>query len=848
MEEDKQILKVIVEDQLKQAYLDYSMSVIIGRALPDVRDGLKPVHRRILFAMHELGLMHNKAFSKCARIVGTVLGDYHPHGDSSVYDALVRMAQDFNLRYPLIHGQGNFGSIDGFSAAAYRYTEAKLAKISQELLADIEKETVEFVPNFDNRLKEPLVLPAKLPNLLINGSSGIAVGMATNIPPHNINEICDALIFLVDNLEGNDSDLYQFVKGPDFPTGGIILGTNGIKSAYKTGKGKLIVRAKAELENKKIIITEIPYQVNKSMLIEKIADLVKEKIIEGISDIRDESDRHGLTIVIELKNSANGEVILNQLYKHSDLQVTFGVNMLALINGEPKVLSLKDILLEFIKHRKEIIVKRTKYDLKQAEERDHILQGLLIALQNIDAVVALIKKSKDVKEAREGLITNYILTEVQANAILDMKLSKLASLEHQKIIEEHNGLLIFIEECKKILNSEERIRAIIKDELIDLKNNYGDERKTNIIEDPGEIETEDLIDQEKVVITVTHSGYAKRLPLDTYKSQRRGGKGIIGTTTKDDEDFIEHLFITNSHSYLLLFTDKGVVHWVKAYQIPESGRYAKGTALINIVKFGEKEKLASLVAISEFKEDNYLVMATKNGIIKKTSLMEYSRPRQGGIIGINLRENDELINVELTDGTKQLIMATKDGRAVRFMEKDVSVVGRNSIGVRGINVKNSEVIGMEVVNAPYLLTVTEKGYGKRSEVNDYRLINRGGSGVTNIKITEKNGIVVGIKIVDEKDEIMLISNSGVVIRMPVTGISVIGRNTQGVRLMNLDNEIVSNVVRIIGEDEIENERKEFIPSAEVVVDNLDANEIVEDSKITDDEVKEFLDKNESDKQ
>ena len=844
-----QIQKVVIENQLKQDYLDYSMSVIVGRALPDIRDGLKPVHRRILFAMHEMGLQHNKNFVKSARVIGECF-KYHPHGDAALYESLVRMVQDFSLRYPLIFGHGNFGSKDFTEPAQMRYTECKLNKISEEILADIDKETVNFIPNFDGSLTEPVVLPSKVPNLLINGSSGIAVGMATNIPPHNLNEICNAIISLIDNFELTDNDIINYVKGPDFPTGGQIIGTSGIRQAYKYGKGKVIVRAKCNLENDRIIITEIPYQTNKPLLIEQIADLVKDKAIEGISDIRDESSKD-IRIIIEIKRGHDINVVLNQLYKHSQLQTTFGIINLALVNGEPKILSLKNMCLEFIKHRKEVVIRRTKYELKKAEERDHILQGLLIALKNIDEIIKLIKKSSDVKEAREGLILNYILTELQANAILEMKLSRLAALEQQKILDEHNELLKFIIEMKNILASEQKIYGIIKDELIGIKNEYGDARRTEIIEAENEnIETEDLIEQEKVVVTVTHSGYAKRLPLDTYKSQKRGGKGVIGTTTKDDEDFIEHLFVTNTHSYLLLFTDKGMVHWLKAYKIPEAGRYAKGTALVNIVRFSEGEKLASMVVVDEFKEDNYLVMATKNGIIKKTSLVEYSRPRQGGIIGINLRENDKLVNVQLTDGTKQLIMATRDGRAVRFMDKNVNSVGRNSIGVRGINVRASEVIGMEVVNAPYLLTVTENGYGKRSEVNDYRLIKRGGSGVTNIKITEKNGNVASINIVNENDEIMLISNSGVVIRMPVNGISVIGRNTQGVRLMNLDNEMISTVVRIIGDDDIEVKKEEFKPSEiienasdELNNEDTEENNSDEPIKLTNDEVKEFIEKN-----
>ncbi len=809
----EKIIPTLIEKEMKESYLDYAMSVIVGRALPDIRDGLKPVHRRILYAMHDLGMHSTKEFKKCARIVGEILGKYHPHGDISVYDALVRLAQDFSLRYPLVKGQGNFGSVDADPAAAMRYTEAKLAKIADEMLNDIDKETVDFTPNFDGTTNEPLVLPAKLPNLLVNGSSGIAVGMATNIPPHNIQEIVDAVISLIENPELSIEELLNIVKGPDFPTGGQIIGVSGIKQAYKTGRGRIVLRSKHKLEPRKIIITEIPYQLNKSLLLEEIAKQVKEKVVEGISDLRDESDRDGMRIVIELKKDMNPETVLNQLYRHSQLQTSFGINIIALVDGSPKQLYLKACLDEYIKHRKEVVTRRTKFELKRAEERDHILQGLLIALKSIDDIVSLIKKSKDVAEAREGLITNYTLTEIQANAILDMKLSKLAALEQQKLLDEHNELIKFISKMREILASEKRIFEIIKDELIALKNEYSDKRRTEILNDEEEIvETEDLIEKKDVVITVTHSGYIKKQLLETYKLQKRGGRGVIGAETKDDNDFIEHLFVANTHSYILIFTDSGVVHWLRTHQIDESSRYAKGTAIINLIKLNENEKVTSMVAVDKFTEDHYLVMCTKKGIVKKTSLVEYSRPRQGGIIGINLRDNDKLVDVKLTDNTRQLIIATKDGRAVRFKESDVKSVGRNSIGVRGINVKTSEVIGMEIANAPYLLTVTENGYGKRSEVNDYRLISRGGSGVTNIKITEKNGSVSGIKIVNEYDEIMLISNNGVIIRTPIKGISVIGRNTQGVKIINLeDNDQLSTVARIINEEIDLEDKEEFKP-------------------------------------
>jgi len=808
----------LIEEEMKSSYIDYSMSVIVGRALPDIRDGLKPVHRRILFSMYGMGLFNNKPFVKSARIVGECF-KYHPHGDAAIYDSLVRMAQDFSLRYELIKGHGNFGTKDFIEPAQMRYTEAKLSKIAEELLEDIEKETVDFIPNFDGSLKEPVVLPSKIPNLLINGSSGIAVGMATNIPPHNINEICELATQLIDNPELEYSQIFNIVKGPDFPTGGQIIGTSGIRNAYRTGRGKIIIRSKTTIEDNKIIINEIPYQVNKSTLIEQIADQVKEKIIEGITDIRDESDKEGIRISIELRKNSNHEVILNQLYKNSQLQISFGIINLALVNGEPKILNIKDTIQEFIKHRKEVVTRRTKYDLRKAEERDHILQGLLIALNSIDEIIKLIKSSENIETARQRLTAGYTLSEIQANAILEMKLSKLAALEQQKIINEHEELLKFIIEMKEILASETRIYKIIRDELIEIKNKYSDERRTEIIETEEEqIETEDLIENEKAVITITHSGYAKRVSLDEYRAQKRGGKGVIGTETKDDTDFVEHLFVTETKDYLLLFTDRGNIQWLKAYQIPEAGRYAKGTAIVNLIKLEKDEKLASIVSVKEFTKDKYLLMATKNGVIKKTSLEEYSRPRQGGIIAINLRDNDKLIGVKITDGTKQLILATKDGRASRFRESDVSVVGRNSIGVKGINIRNSEVIGFEVIDCPYLLTITEKGYGKRTNVEEYRLINRGGSGVTNIKITEKNGVVAGIKIINEQDELMIITKSGIIIRTPVKGISVIGRNTQGVRMMNIENgDSVGTITRIIGENEdIEKIKEEYKPGEEVI--------------------------------
>ncbi|MDD5650720.1 MAG: DNA gyrase subunit A [Candidatus Nanoarchaeia archaeon] len=796
----------LIEEEMKESYLDYSMSVIIGRALPDVRDGLKPVHRRILHVMNELGLLPNKAFKKSANIVGTCLAKYHPHGDMSVYDAIVRMAQNFSLRYPLVNGQGNWGSIDGDSAAAYRYTEAKLAKIAEELLVDIEKDTVDFVDNFDGSTKEPLVLPAKLPNLLVNGSSGIAVGMATNIPPHNINEVCDATVALIDNPNLEINELIKFVKGPDFPTGSLILGTNGIKEAYKNGRGKLIIRAKTEVEDKNIIVTEIPYQVNKSVLVENIANLVNEKVIQGITDIRDESNKKGIRIVIETKGS-NPEIILNQLYKHSELQTSFGIILLALVDNQPKVLNLKQIIEEYIKHRKDVITRRTKFDLDKAEKRAHILEGLKIALENTDSIIPLLKRSKSAEDAKHSLVANYQLSIEQAIAILDMKLQKLTSLETEKLIEEHKGLMDIIKELHSILDSEQRILQIIKDDLIYLKNEYGGERKTIILEHgEEEIETEDLIKEQDLVVTLTHSGYIKSTPLEVYKQQKRGGKGVIAAGTKE-EDFIEELVIANSHDYILLFTNKGKVHWIKTYEVPESTRYAKGSAVVNLLNLDKEEKISSLIPVSKFREDNYLFMATKNGLIKKTALSEYSNPRKGGIIAINLKENDELVSVKITDGTKKLILEADNGKTVRFEETDVKAVGRNSQGVRGILLKNANVIGLEICDSTYLLTITENGFGKKTNVEEYRLISRGGSGVMDIKTSDRNGKVAGIKIVNENDDIMIITKSGSLIRTSVSNISEVGRNTQGVRIMKLENnDIVIGIAKIANEENI---KKDF---------------------------------------
>ncbi len=802
----EKIVPRIIEQEMKTSYLDYSMSVIVGRALPDVRDGLKPVHRRVLFAMHDMGMLHNKPFKKSARIVGEVLGKYHPHGDVAVYDAMVRLAQDFSLRYPLIQGQGNFGSVDGDRAAAMRYTEARLNKLAEEILQDIDKETVEFVPNFDASLQEPSVLPAKVPNLLVNGSSGIAVGMATNIPPHNMVEVCDAIIKTIDNPEVDVLSLMQTLKGPDFPTGGLIMGSSGIKEAYKTGRGKIVVRAKTQLEETKtrtrIIVTEIPYMVNKSEMIEAIADLVRDKKVQGISDLRDESDREGMRIVVDLKQGANSDVVLNQLFTHSRLQETFGINLLALVDNQPRLLSLKDIVQQYIDYRRSIVRKRTQFDLTQAEDKAHLLEGLIVALDHIDPVVQLIKQSKSADDAKKALMADYKLSEKQAQAILDMTLRRLTSLEQNKIRAEHSDLLKLVKDLKDILASEQKILGLIKAELLELKEKYGDARKTQIIETGvAAIEEESLIKPEEDVITITHAGYVKRLPVDTYKQQRRGGKGIIAAEAKE-EDFIENLFVANTLDYILFFTNLGKVHWIKVYQLPEAGRYAKGTAIVNLLQLGQSEKVTAFIPVKAFEENKFLFMVTASGTVKKTSLAEFSNPRKGGIIALNLEEKDELKSVMLTDGNQQIIIATQDGMAVKFHESDVRAMGRTATGVIGIRLREDKVVGATLADDKLtLVTVTENGFGKRTPISDYRLINRGGVGVINIKITDKNGKVVGIASVTDGDELMLISQSGILIRTPVKGISVIGRNTQGVRVMKLDEkDKVISLAKVVPEE------------------------------------------------
>ncbi|MFC1723136.1 DNA gyrase subunit A [Nanoarchaeota archaeon] len=802
---DERIIPAVVEEEVKKSYLDYSMSVIISRALPDVRDGLKPVHRRVLFAMNDLGMSSSKPFKKSARIVGEVIGKYHPHGDSAVYDTMVRMAQSFSLRYPLVQGQGNFGSIDGDSAAAMRYTEARLGKTAEALIEDLNKDTCDFRPNFDGELKEPIVLPAKFPNLLVNGSSGIAVGMATNIPPHNMSEVIEGTKHLIDNPEATSEDLMQHISGPDFPTGATIMGTAGLRQAYSTGRGKIKVRAKAfneEIKNRPaIIIPEIPYQVNKSALIEEIADLVRSKKVTGVHDLRDESDKDGMRIVIELKQDATSDIVLNQLYKHTRLETTFGIIFLGLVDNQPVVLNLRDMLRNFVEHRVEVVRRRTKFELKKAEDRAHILEGLIIALDDIDHIIEKIKKSENAEAAKNVLISDYKLSELQAKAILDMRLQKLASLEQFKIRDEHRSLLELIEELKSILGSEQRVFDIIKSELEDMKSRFGDARRTEISEAIAEdLSMEDLLEEQDMVVTVTHAGYIKRLSVDTYRRQARGGRGVRAASTKD-EDFVEHLFIASTHSNVLFFTTAGNVYWLKVYHIPEASRQSKGKAIVNMLKLREGESISAFVPVREFDDQHYVVMCTRKGTIKKTSLEQFSRPRKGGIRAITLNK-DELVHVSLTDGTKNLIIATENGMAVHFSEGDVRPMGRTASGVRGISLKGDDkVVGMVIgEDEKTLLTTTENGYGKRTPISDYRLIKRGGVGVKNIICSERNGKAVAVRSVTDEDELMLITNQGIIIRTACKNVSVIGRATQGVRIMKLDSgDKLTDAAKIIKE-------------------------------------------------
>ncbi|WP_123052580.1 DNA gyrase subunit A [Clostridium sp. JN-1] len=794
MFDEGKILPVDISSEMKKCYIDYAMSVIVGRALPDVRDGLKPVHRRILYSMHELGITPDKGYRKCARIVGDVLGKYHPHGDSSVYDALVRLAQDFSIRYTLVDGHGNFGSVDGDSAAAMRYTEAKLSKISMEMIRDINKNTVDFMPNFDGEEQEPTVLPSRFPNLLVNGSAGIAVGMATNIPPHNLNEVINGIVMLIDNPEVTIDELMTQIKGPDFPTAGVIIGVSGIRSAYNTGRGKILVRAKTDIEEdekgkNKIIINELPYQVNKAKLIENIADLVKNKKIQGISDIRDESDREGMRVVIELKRDVNANIVLNQLYKHTKLQDTFGVIMLALVNNETKVLNLKEILVHYLDFQKEIIRRRTKFDLDKALARAHILEGLKIALDNIDEVIKLIRGSKTGQEAKIGLISRFELSEKQAQAILDMRLQRLTGLEREKIEQEYSELEKSIAHFNDILAREELVLDIIKEELIEIKNKYGDERRTKIEQSADEINIEDLIHEEDVVITLTHSGYIKRILADTYSSQKRGGKGIQAMTTKED-DFVEHIFITSTHNNILFFTNKGRVYKLKAYEIPEAGRTAKGTNLINLIPIGPNEKIQAVITFKEFDEKNYFIMGTRKGLIKKTQISKYSSIRKTGLNAINLKDGDELIGVRMTTGESEVLVFTRNGYAIRFSEKDVRPMGRIATGVKAITLRDGDIaVAMEIVDTQGdILVVSENGFGKRTSVDEYTPHKRGGKGMITYKVSEKTGHIVGARVVKDEDEIMLINSSNVAIRINAADISITSRNTMGVTLMKTQEE------------------------------------------------------------
>ena len=783
------VLPVNIEDEMKKSYIDYAMSVIVMRALPDVRDGLKPVHRRILYAMHEAGMTPNKPYKKSARIVGEVLGKYHPHGDLSVYDAAVRLAQNFSTRYLLVDGHGNFGSVDGDSAAAMRYTEVRMSRIAEEMLADIDKDTVDFAPNYDESLKEPTVLPAKIPNLLINGSSGIAVGMATNIPPHNLTEVVDGLVMMIDNPTISVQELMMAIKGPDFPTGGLILGSEGIKQAYLTGRGSVKMRAQARIERmsngkSRIIVTEIPYQVNKAKLVENIAALVRDKTIDGITDLRDESDRSGMRIVIELRRDVNGDVILNQLYKHTQMQDTFGVIMLALVDGRPRVLNLQEVLYYYLEHQKEVIVRRTRFELAKAEARAHILEGLKIALDHLDEVIATIRQSQTAEIARNALMDKFHLSEKQAQAILDMRLQRLTGLERAKIEQEFKDVLETIDYLKSVLADEHKVMNIIKEELLDVRKRFGDERRTVITSDVSKLDVEDLIAVEDVVITITHQGYIKRLNIDTYRSQKRGGRGITGMGTKE-EDFVMHLFVATTHHNILFFTNRGRVYRLKAYEIAEASRTAKGTAIVNLLPVESDEKITAVIAIKEFVERRYLFMATSKGIVKKTELTEYDTARKGGLAAINLDEDDELIDVKLTNGEQHVILGTRNGMAIHFMEKEVRSMGRSTHGVKGIALEAGDVVvGMDVLKPDgEVLTVSEEGYGKRTAVREYRTQSRGGKGIINLKVTEKTGKVVGLKTVKPGQELMMITSDGIVIRIEIDGISLISRNTQGVTLM-----------------------------------------------------------------
>ncbi len=819
MSQGERIIPINIEDEMKTAYIDYSMSVIVSRALPDVRDGLKPVHRRVLYGMLELGVMHNRPYKKSARIVGEVLGKYHPHGDSSVYDTMVRMAQDWSLRYPLVDGQGNYGSVDGDPPAAMRYTEARLRKIAEEMLADIDKETVDFSPNFDDSLQEPTVLPTKIPNLLVNGASGIAVGMATNMAPHNLSEICDACMAYIDNRSIDVAGLMQYVKAPDFPTGGTIYGYSGVKEAFETGRGRIVLRAKSNIEvhkdRERIIVNEIPYQLNKAEMIRKTAELVNEKKLEGISEIRDESDRDGMRIVYELKRDAISNVVLNNLYKYTGLQTSFSVNNIALVNGRPLMLNLKDLVHYYVEHRHEVVVRRTKYELAQAEKRAHILEGLLIAIDNLDEVIRIIRESVSPDVARDELMSKFNLSEIQSRAILDMRLRALTGLERDKLKDEYAELMKQIANFKEILGNEALRMKIIKDELIEVKEKYGDGRKTDIVYAGDDFRMEDMIADENVVITISHMGYIKRTSLNEYKSQNRGGKGSKGSATRD-EDFIEHMFIASTHNYLLLFTEKGQVFWLKVYEVPEGNKQSKGRAIQNLLNIPGDDKVKAFINVKnltdeEYINNNFIILCTKNGIIKKTSLEAYSRPRVNGINAITIREGDQLLEAAFTDGKNEIMIATKLGKVCRFNEEKVRPMGRNASGVIGIDLNdeeggNNEVVGMICISdlQSNVLVVSEKGYGKRSDIDEYRVTNRGGKGVKTINITDKTGNLVSIKSVNDNNDLMIITKGGITIRLNIADLRVMGRATQGVRLINIaESDAIAAVTKVDHEEPID---------------------------------------------
>jgi len=810
---NERIVPVLIEDEMKSSYIDYSMSVIVSRALPDARDGLKPVQRRILVAMDDLNLRHDRPYRKSAKITGDVTGNYHPHGTAAAYDTMARLAQDFSLRYPLVDGQGNFGSIDGDAAAAERYTEARLERFAEEMLLDLDKETVDFRPNYDETREEPIVLPAKVPNLLVNGSSGIAVGMATNIPPHNLGEVCSALKLVIDNPDVTTDELMEHVQGPDFPTGGIIQGSAGIRQCYETGRGLISVRARATIDEDKsgrpiILVTEIPYQVNKASLLERIAGLVKSGTISGISDLRDESDRDGMRVVIELKRDSQPRVVLNQLYKHTQMQTTFGANLLALLDNRPKVFGLKGLCEAYVNHRVEVITRRTQYELKQAEAKAHILEGLRTALDQIDAVITLIRNSKTAEEARNGLMSTFGLSEKQAQAILEMRLQRLVGLERQKVEDDYLATIKQIEEYRSILASRERVLGIIKSDLDDVAERFGNERRTEIAPHEGEIDLEDLIPREDMIITISNKGYIKRVPVNTYRSQRRGGKGLTGGKTRE-EDFIEHLFVANTHSYILFFTNMGRCYWLKVYHAPMGTRLSKGKSILNLIGFVPNERIAAFALVDVFDEDRFVVLSTRKGKIKKTPLQAFSNPRRNGIWAINLEESDELIGAAVTDGNAEIVLAKRSGKAIRFAEGKVRPMGRGAAGVRGVTLEDEDdaVIGMVCVRDPEatLLVVTRNGFGKRSKLDDYRVTNRGGLGIITLRITERNGPMVGIKSVDDEDEVMLTTSSGMVIRLNMKPVSVIGRATQGVKLIELkEDDAVSDVAKIVTSSEEEN--------------------------------------------